>query len=336
MRILAGDIGGTHTRLVYVQDDCDPSIRHERSYASADYMGLIEVIEAFLSHYDIQKPLDAACLAVAGPVISGYASLTNLPWQVGESELSSRLQTAHVSLINDLVAVAYAIPGLQDDDVFVVQPGKSCAGPEAIFDAVVIGAGTGLGAAHLVWQGDHYHALSSEAGHVGFAPETVMQEQLLSWLHRQHAHVSVEMLLSGCGIYTLYQFFRDELGLSESSLIREAMQNTDPARVISEHAVIGDDVLCTQTLASFIEIYAAVAGDIVLHHYPVSAVYLAGGIGPKLQSLLACSASSFSEAFTNKGPMRGNLQKLPVKLIMDNSPGLDGAIVYARQQYLSE
>jgi glucokinase len=332
MRLLAGDIGGTNTRLAFVQDDCHPPTRHEKTYASSDYVSLIEIIEDFLLEYHIQKPLDVACLAVAGPVISGCASITNLPWHICEKELGELLQSGHASLINDLVAVGYAIPDLQSDDVLVVQDGENMRDAGIKLNAAVIAAGTGLGASHLVWQGDHYHVFSSEAGHTGFAPETAIQEQLLAWLHQQHAHVSVEMILSGPGIYTIYQFFRDIIGSPESGMVREAMRDTDPAQVISEHALAGDDALCVRTLDCFIEIYGAVAGDIALHYYPVNAVYLAGGIAPKIRGMLASQA--FIEAFTNKGPMRNNLQKLPVKLVLNDSPGLDGAIAYARERYV--
>lgn len=332
MRLLVGDIGGTNTRLAYVQDDCAPSIRHEKSYASSEYATLIEVIEDFISYYDIQKPLDAACLAVAGPVIAGCASITNLPWHICEEELAALLQTEKVSLINDLVAVAHALPGLRDDEVLVVQQGDDSSDESLKLNAAVIAAGTGLGASHLVWQGDHYQAYSSEAGHAGFAPETFTQEQLLAWLHKKHTHVSVEMILSGHGLCTIYEFFRDVIGLPESNMIKEAMHGADPAQVISEHALANDDELCARTLSCFIEIYAAVAGDIALHNYPVNTVYLAGGIAPKIKDLLVSKA--FIDAFTNKGLMRDNLRKVSVRLILNEMPGINGAIAYARQRYV--
>ena len=336
MRLLAGDIGGTNTRLVYVQDDCSPPVRHEKTYASADYASLLAVIEDFLALYDIQRPLDSVCLAVAGPVISGCASLTNLPWRIAEQELVVLLQTEHACLINDLVAVGHAIPDLQDDSVVVVQQGEGGTKEVAVNEAVVIGVGTGLGAAHLVSVDGQNHVFSSEAGHAAFSPTNEMQEKLLGWLHQQHPHVSVEMVLSGRGIYTLYQFFRDEIGMPESSAIKAALQHGDPAQTIGEHAVAGDDPLCEQAMSCFIDIYASVIGDITLHYYPVDAVYLAGGIAPKIQSLLLSRGSGFSRCFTNKGPMYENLQALPVRLIVDASPGLDGAINYARQRVLSK
>ncbi len=336
MRILAGDIGGTHARLVYLQGNQGqaepvPPVRHEKIYRCQDYASLTAVIEDFITLHNIQWPLDSVCLAVAGPVVDGRASLTNLPWQISEAALATRLKTERVSLINDLAAAAYAIPGLHDDAMVVLQQGEEKVDLTLPLNAAVIGVGTGLGAAHLIWQDNRYQALSSEAGHASFAAVNATQEHLLSWLHQKHDHVSAEMLLSGRGIHTLYQFFRDEVGLPESSAVNTAMQDADPAQVISEHAVAADDALCTQTLTCFIEIFAAVVGDITLHYYPVNAVYLVGGIAPKIQRLLVSSA--FSEAFCNKGPRRDELQKLPVKLVTSAAPGLEGAIAYARSVY---
>lgn len=333
MRILAGDVGGTNTRLVYLQDDIESLVRYEKTFSNMDYDSVVEVVDEFLSYFGIKRPLDVVCLAVAGPVIAGSVSLTNLPWDMTEEALSNALQTKHVYLINDLVAAGFAIPSLNDSAMLCIKQGRGGQQPQASTDAVVIGIGTGLGAAHLVWLGEHYHILSSEAGHVAFAPGNEVQVRLLSWMQRQRSHVSVESLLSGRGIYTLYQFFRDEIGLPEARSIGLALQSNDPAQLISEHAIAGDDPLCEQTLNCFIDIYAAVMGDIALHYYPLSAVYLVGGIAPKIQSLLISRKQVFAERFCNKGLMHDNLQQLPVKLVVDDAVGRDGAVIYGRHHF---
>ncbi len=329
MRILAGDIGGTHARLVYLQDDSESAIRHEKIYASADYDSLIEIIEHFLVDHAIQRALDSVCLAVAGPVVSGCASLTNLPWRVCEKELRLLLQTENSYLINDLVAVGYALPYLPEEALLVLQPGKK-GEHEPITSAVVIGAGTGLGAAHLVSAGEQQRVLSSEAGHAAFSPANKMQLRLLEWLQQQYGYVSVEMLVSGRGIVALYRFFRDVVGVAESRSVRAALQRGDAAQIISEHAVAGDDLLSEQTLSCFIDIYAAAAGDITLHYFPVNAVYLAGGIAPKIQTLLLAKQDEFATCFSHKGAMQRNLRRVPIRLIIDEGGGLHGAIAYAR------
>jgi len=254
LRILAGDIGGTNTRLAFVQDDSSARLRHEKIYASADYASLISIIEDFLTLYDIQEQLDACCLGVAGPVISGCGVLTNLPWKICEQELATLLQTERVTLINDLVAAAYAIPDLKTDELLVLQEGNNKPALEARRDAVIVAAGTGLGASHLVWQGDHYQAFSSEAGHAGFAPQTKVQRQLLAWLQPQYGHVSAEMLLSGMGLHTIYRFHAEVMGLPESEDVRASMRTTDPARVITRHALAASDAPFVPTANCFIEI----------------------------------------------------------------------------------
>jgi len=331
MRILAGDIGGTNTRLVYLDDNIAAPIRYEKTFVSADFGGVIEVVEAFLSGYEAQWSLDVACLAVAGPVISGVATLTNLPWKITEKALAKALQTERVYLINDLVAASFAIPSLDESALVSIKAAGGEPNARITTGAVMIGVGTGLGAAHLVYLDDHYQVFSSEAGHAAFAPGNEMQCRLLNWMQRQHAHVSVELLLSGRGIYTLYQFFRDEVGLPESASIAEALKVADPAQLISAHALAADDPLCEQTLSCFIDIYAAVIGDIALHYYPLDAVYLAGGIPAKILPLLTSRKNLIAEQFCNKGLMHENLKQLPIKLIVDDSVGLNGAIANARR-----
>ena len=330
MRILAGDIGGTNIRLLYLDDDIAAPIRYEKTFVSADYDGVIEVIEAFFTGYEMKCPLDAACLAVAGPVISGTATLTNLPWEITEKALAKALQTKHVCLINDLVAASFAIPSLAKSALVSIKEGGGGPHSGITTGAVVIGVGTGLGAAHIVYLDDHYRVFSSEAGHAAFAPSNEIQCRLLNWMQQQHAHVSVELLLSGRGIYTLYQFFRDEAGIPESPSIAESLRSGDPAQLISAHALAADDPLCEQALSCFIDIYATVIGDIALHYYPLDAVYLVGGIPAKILPLLTEKKALIAALFCNKGLMHENLRQLPIKLIIDGSVGLNGALAYAR------
>jgi len=330
MRILAGDIGGTHARLIYVDDDPGCPVRHSGSYACAGYPGLMHVIEAFLSQHAIDKSFDAVCLAVAGPVFAGKVAITNLPWDIFDDRLAAHLGTRNLFLINDLVAVAWAVPGLQPDGIVLLQAGPDQA--SILRRAAVVGVGTGLGAAELVWSGKQYTVLSSEAGHAGFAAATAEQEQLLAWLHQRHDHVSVEMLLSGNGIRRLYRFFRDVLGVTESSRVAaQIAQADDPAALISRRALAADDELCTRTLACFVEILGAAVGDIALHYFPLNAIYLAGGVVVGIAPLL--KDRRFLHALTRKGPMRTHLQKLSVTLIISGTAGLDGAVAYACRQY---
>ena len=331
MQILAGDIGGTNTRLAFAKiNESDRHFLAEKSYPSADYNGLIQIINVFLSENNIRTPVDAACFAVAGPVKSGVASVTNLPWVISEQQLCDTLQTRCVTLINDFVAVSHGISELEDSDLLVLQQGLTKNRPLNP-DAAVIGAGTGLGVSHLVWLNDHYQPYASETGHTGFAPENHQQCELLTWLQKKHSHVSLEMLLSGKGLVTIYQFLHEVIGLSESVVVNEAMQKADPAQVISEHALSDGDELCQKTLECFIDIYGAAAGNVALNYYPIGELYIAGGIAPKIKDRML--NRRFIDAFVNKGAMSSNMEKLTIKLIVQDKVGLYGALSNARTLY---
>lgn len=329
MQILAGDIGGTNTRLICVEvSDTGQYVLAEKSYLSAGYSNLDQIIDVFLSEHNISNTIEAACFAVAGPVVSGVARVTNLPWIISQKELVNYLQTPKVKLINDFVAVTYGITELQDTDMLVLQQGLVSNETSAHPDAAVIGAGTGFGASHRVWLNDRYQVFSSEAGHAGFAPENAEQSELLTWMQKKLSHVSLEIILSGNGLNTIYDFLHDAVGLPESLHVKQAMQKTDPARAITEHALLENDALCQKALDVFIDIYGAAAGNVALHYYPVTELYIAGGIAPKIKDKML--GQRFIDAFVNKGLMSSNMEKITVKLITQERVGLYGALSRAR------
>lgn len=325
MIVLGGDIGGTNTRLIVASiDDAGIHPVAEKVYHSKQYTSLPQVIRQFLKQHEITQCIDCACFAVAGPVKSGVAKITNLPWMVKEEQLINELHIPAVKLINDFDAVAQGIPLLNDEDLLVIQQGKE---PEKQHpDSAIIGAGTGLGVSHRVWIDNRYHILPSETGHAGFTPASKLQTRLLEWLQQDNGYISLESILSGKGIYTIYQFLRDRENYPDSSTIRELIMDNDPARIITEHALIGDDQLCVTTLEVFVEIYGAIAGDVALHYYPVDQLYIAGGIAPKIHTKLV--SASFQNAFVNKGLMSANMENINIKLILNDKVGLYGALAY--------
>jgi len=328
MNFLVGDIGGTNTRLLYAEMDgniCD--ILYEKSYFSQHFRSLNEVINKFLLDYNITGSVDAACFAVAGPVENGTVSVTNLPWLIKEEQLMVDLHISHVKLINDFLAVAIGISELKESDLLVVQEGENSVNS----DAAIIGAGTGLGAAHLVYLDDHYYPYTSEAGHTGFAPENTLQSELLMWLQKQYSHVSLEMLLSGKGLVNIYRFFHEIKGIKESLLVKEAIKVNDPAQVITEYALADTDKLCQQTLACFIDIYGAAAGNIALQYYPVGVLYIAGGIAVKIRDKMISPA--FIYAFVDKGLLSSNMKKITIKLVTQDKVGLYGALAMLKSTY---
>lgn len=324
MKILAGDIGGTNTRILCAEvHENDRHIIAEKKYISADFTDLTQVLKQFTREHKITGDVHAACFAVAGPVKSGVVAVTNLPWVVNESELSDNFQIPRVKLINDFIAVVYGIEELNDLDTLTLQRGNVNRKTNKP-DAVVIGAGTGLGVAHRLWINNHYEAFSTEAGHAGFAPENEQQCQLLHWLQKKHSHVSLEMILSGRGLLSIYNFLREQYALSESIVIRDAMQTTDPAQVITKAALSNSDPVCQKTLECFVDIYGAAAANAALYFYPVDEVYIAGGIAARIKGKL--QEQRFIDAFINKGLMSSNMEKIRIKLILQESVGLYGAL----------
>lgn len=333
MPILAADVGGTNTRFCLAQPDGSRlHILQQQTYASADYPRFELALAAFLAEYRLDVPLDAACIAVAGPVLykaGDYrASVTNLPWQISSSALQRQLQLTEVKLINDFSAVCYGIDQLTVQQIETLQQGTA-AKNNTHPSALVIGAGTGLGVAHRLWINGAWSVLPTETGHAGFAPESALQTALLSYLQADSPHVSLESILSGRGFYVIYRFLQKYLGLQPDVDIDNRLCGENSAQIISEAALDGRDALCQQTLELFVEIYGAAAGNCVLNHYPLDEVYIAGGIAGKIGAAL--HNETFINAFTQKGLMSDNLRALPVKLITEESVGLLGALACAAQ-----
>src|SRR5438046_2201643 len=200
--LLAGDIGGTHTRLALF--DGDP---HEplalAIYPSRRRAGLEEIVAAFLAEHPAD--LEGACFDVAGPVSNGRVKTTNLPWIVDARQVADAIGLRSVELVNDLAATAYGIAELTTADLETLNSGDPSIGG----NLAVIAAGTGLGEAGLIWDGKHYHALATEGSHSDFGPRSRLQVDLYTLLARTDSHVSYEAVCSGTGLLTLYRFLRE-------------------------------------------------------------------------------------------------------------------------------
>lgn len=329
---MVGDIGGTNTRLRLVDvNGTEQVLIAEKDYSSQKFSSFFDVLNRFNSEYEILSSIDAVCMAVAGPIKSAEVCVTNLPWIISEVELSQFFEISNVCLINDFIAISYGIRELQKSDFLTIQQPNKQAEKSFCSDAVVIGAGTGLGAAHLIWRENHYEASASEAGHAGFSPETQQQTELLRWLQTSQSHVSLEDILSGKGLHKIYQFLRDTTDITESSEVRNAMEDEDPAKIISQYALLESDSLSQNALNLFIEIYGASAGNITLHYYPVDTVYIAGGIAEKIKTQL--NSERFTHAFSNKGLMSENMKQLAIQLVLNDRVGLYGAVSYAYRKF---
>ncbi len=322
MRVLAGDIGGTHARLCLAEKKSEKiHVIREQVYPSRQYPDLLPIVKDFLqNNHDIDPA--AACFAVAGPIRRQQARVTNLPWLLDAGQLAKSLSIERLSLLNDFQAAGYGLATLEPEQLLTLQTGQ----PEQQARRALIGAGTGLGISCLIYQNSRYIPYSSEGGHVGFAPADEEQTRLLTCLQSSLDYVCYEHLLSGAGLMRIYQFFLDEHGAA-SAFSESIVQAVDPAAEISRHAQLGDDDIALQTLDCFIRIYAAQAGNVALNYLATGGVYLAGGIAPKIIDQL--TLPHFLAAFHNKGAMSELMQSFPIKVIMEEKVGLLGAAEFA-------
>lgn len=323
--ILAGDIGGTHTRLALVEDQGGAlQILFESTVPSRERTNLEAAIDEFLASHDVK--LTRASFGIAGPVRDGRCEATNLPWLVDSRALARRLGLKRVGLINDLEANAYGIAVLQEKDFVVLNKGAR----NATGNTAIISAGTGLGQAGTYWDGARHRPFASEGGHADFAPRNHLEMELLAYSLTHFQRVSYERLVSGPGLVHVYQFLRDTGKAEEPPWLAEALRQGDPAPTISRLALEGKTPLCSRALELFVSLYGAEAGNLALKLMATGGVYLGGGIAPKIISKL--KEPVFMNAFTAKGRMRPLLQDMPVRVIMNPRTALLGAARHAAME----
>ena len=339
MLLLAGDIGGTKTilRLVEVAQDKFETV-HEETYLSGNYPDLVPIVEPFLATAEALP--EAACLAIAGPVLNNTSKLTNLNWFLDNQRLQKELGIKQVSLINDFAAVCYGVLGLKSADLSSLQS-KSAYDRAPIG---VIGAGTGLGEGFLVPNNGSYQIVATEGGHTDFAPRYELEWQLLQYIQKRYRidRVSVERVVSGQGIIAIYQFLRDTQFATELPEVGETVKiweqqvekgqekTVDPAAIISRTALQKSDSLCEKTMQMFVEAYGAEVGNFALKLLPYGGIYIAGGIAAKILPLM--QEDRFLAAFKQKGRMSTLLEQMPVHIVLNPQVGLLGSVAYAINQ----
>lgn len=320
--ILAGDIGGTHTRLALF-DHSSGRLRMvvQNIYPSREHKGLDEILGLFLSNRNITPT--TACFGIAGPVVQGRANVSNLAWTVDAIALAKLLGIETVWLINDLVAHASGITALAQEDFVVLNAGSAVPG-----NAALVSAGTGLGEAGLFWDGVRHQPFASEGGHSDFAPRNELEIALHRYLLGKFGRVSYERILSGPGVVNIYDFLRDSGAEQEPDWLKqELLQAVDPSALISEHALQQKAPICTRTLEIFAAVYGAEAGNVALRFLATEGIYLSGGIVRRILPRL--NTPTFLEAFLDKGRMRKLLENVPVKAITNDTIGLIGAAQFA-------
>ncbi len=321
-KYLAGDIGGTKTRLALFSPDgnaCDPI--EARTFPSQQFSSLEDILLAYLA--DKPYKLIGASFGIAGPIFGGRARITNLSWIVDQRTLRESLGGIPVNLLNDLHAIACAIPQLQLGDLEILIPGDPV--PEGAKG--IIAPGTGLGEGFLVWNGERYQPHPSEGGHTSFGPDTPLQLELLNYMDSIYNHVSYERVCSGMGIINLYNFLRDAKGYDEPAwLAQQLAEVEDPTPIIAKAALENKAEICTQTMGLFVSILGSEAGNLALKILATGGIYLGGGIPRRILPLL--EGNTFRQGFLDKGRFADMLTSVPVYVITHPAAGVFGAACY--------
>ncbi len=316
--ILAGDVGGTNTRLAFFDGGATKLTPVAMEvFPSRAHNGLEEIVRQFLAQHNLL--VEAASFGIAGPVQHGRSQTPNLPWIVDAAALAKVLGLPAVDLINDLEANAHGILALDPEDFSMLHAGAA----DASGNCALISAGTGLGEAGLLAVGSGYRPFASEGGHADFAPQNETEVGLLHYLVPRFGHVSYERVLSGPGLYNIYQFLRDTGRAKEPTWLEEALRQGDPPATIAQSALKGSCELCVMALDQFVSIYGAEAGNLALKVKATGGVFIGGGIAPKILAKLR--EPGFLKAFTAKGRVSGLLEAIPVRVILNDKAALLGA-----------
>ncbi len=323
--ILAGDIGGTKTILALFSWGAGAHTpMAESTFVSASYASLEAIIGEFLAANPAS--VEVACFGVAGPVVAGRASVTNLPWVIDAAAISASMGFGAVHLLNDLEAIAHAVRILQADDIATLNQGAAVPGGSV----GVVAPGTGLGEAFLTWDGARYRAHPSEGGHASFAPNSAHERGLQQYLQERLGHVSYERVCSGIGLPNIYAYFRDAVFAQETPAVAAALaEAADPTPLIVRFALSAPEPcpLCVATVETFVSILGAEAGNLALKVLATGGVYIGGGIPPRILDQLR--QPRFLAAFREKGRMRELLSSIPVHVILNPKAGLLGAASFA-------
>ena len=318
--ILAGDIGGTNSRLAAFETEGNRlCCVVEKIYPSKEHNGLPEIVADFIKTEGI--PAQSACFGVAGPVTHGRSKISNLPWIIDSRELATQLRLRSVGLINDLEALAYGIDALESKDFVTISEGS----PDADGNMAVVSAGSGLGEAGLYWDGFRYHPFACEGGHTEFAPKNDVEIDLLRYLMHKygHQHVSYERILSGPGVKNIYEFLRDTGKEEEPAWLKEQLKAAaDAPALISQLAMSDKAPICDRTISIFVSVFGSEAGNCALKMMGTGGVFVAGIAGKIVDKM---KGPAFMQSFLDKGRMQSLLESVPVKIVLNDDSGLIGA-----------
>ncbi|MBI1731706.1 MAG: glucokinase [Gammaproteobacteria bacterium] len=327
--MLAGDIGATHARLgLFDAAGGDYRPVAQEKIPCRDASGIADLIGKFSRSNS--RPFDRVCLAVAGPVEGGRATMTNLNWSLDAAGLAAQFGLVRADLLNDLEAVGYGLNALAASDLMTLDPGA----PSARGNLAVIAAGTGLGECICYWDGTQHRPCAGEGGHTDFGPRNELERELLAFLSGRFPRVSYERVVSGPGLFEIYRFLQASGRGREPESLTEAILRAGDSEPVVSAALDGRSERCAQAARLLLSILAAEAGNLALKAMARGGVFLGGGMVSRLLPLL--SGPEFMQVFADKEPMRGLLAAMPVHVILNDNVGLLGAVRYARLKTGSE
>jgi glucokinase len=317
--VLGGDAGGTKVNLaIFEATDSHVWMIKSSTYHSSGYPSINEILKQFLKENPDYHP-EKICLGAAGPVFEGRVEVTNLPWHIDANEISAATGISQVVLLNDLEATAYGVAGLEEKDFYVLHEGD----PEAGGNIAILAPGTGLGEAGLFWDGKFHHPFATEGGHCDFSCRNAVDLELHDYMLKKYKVVSWESIIAGPGIYSIYQFLLDVKNQPSNPALAEKIKSADPSAVVSEAAIHGTDPVCMEAMRSFIRNLARECCNLILKTKSTGGLLLAGGIPPKIISLLR--DPYFYENLLDCDRMQDLVKKVPVKVILNDKAPMIGA-----------
>ena len=318
--LLIGDIGGTNARFALATTD-RPGFHSTLELQCEDFATADDAIRHYLSTTKVGPP-DAVCLAAAGPVVDDKVKITNNHWDISAAETREDFGTEHVRLLNDFEAIAYSIPLLTETETQPIGVHDHSLHDHSLhshralgsddFSVAILGPGTGLGVAGLSRRGSTLVPITGEGGHIGFAPETPLQIELLKVLADTFDRVSAERLIAGSGLTNIYKAL--------AAIRGETRESLTAAQIFARR---DDGEIAAAAVDMFFELLGQVAGDLALTFGAVDGVYIAGGISKRYPQVL--ESSPFRSAFESKGRRRAFMERIPTRLITYDQPGLLGA-----------
>lgn len=310
---IAADVGGTHARIGLVRassrGESAVTVIAHRKYSCADYPGLAAILSDFIGSTSACAGIDRVAIACAGVVLDDVVVNANLPWRISLSALRRELGVGEVQLINDFQAAAHAAQCMDPGASLLLTPGVDEAAPGPL---LVLGPGTGLGAAVRIPHRSGTLVLPTESGHVAFAPGTPREIEILRWMQQRGAHVPIEHLVSGPGLVNLYA----------AICAIDAVEPTLHAPAAITDAARHGDTAAHEAVQVFCALLGSVIGDLVSIS-GAKEVFIAGGIVPQLKDFLP--QSNFRARLLDKGAMRALIERVPVRLIEDEQLGVIGA-----------